>query len=90
MAKQKVDELMGRDAIVQAAQTRSEQILAQARVDAESIRREADDYIINALAALEGELNRLLGQARNGISKLNADRQRTLRSPEEMEPPTSS
>ncbi len=35
MAKQKVDELMGRDAIVQAAQTRSEQILAQARVDAE-------------------------------------------------------
>ncbi len=90
MAKQKVDELMGRDAIVQAAQTRSEQILAQARVDAESIRSEADDYIINALAALEGELNRLLGQARNGISKLNAERQRTLRSPEEMEPPKSN
>ncbi len=62
----------------------------QALVDAESVRREADDYIINALAALEGELNRLLAQARNGISKLNADRQRMLRSPEDMETPKSS
>src|SRR4030042_959436 len=46
LAKQKSDELIQRDAIVQAAQSRSEQILAQSRVDGETVRREADDYVI--------------------------------------------
>jgi len=86
LAKQKSDELIQRDAIVQAAQSRSEQILAQSRVDGETVRREADDYVIEALGALESELNRLTAQARNGISKLNAERQRTLRTAVESEP----
>ena len=86
LAKQKMEELLTRDAIVQAAQTRSEQILAQARVDAETTRREADDYIIESLGQLESELTRLLTQARNGIAKLNSDRQRTMRTAEESEP----
>lgn len=86
LAKQKSDELIQRDAIVQAAQSRSEQILAQARVDGETVRSEADDYVIEALGALESELNRLTAQARNGISKLNAERQRTLRTAVEAEP----
>ncbi len=85
LAKQKMEELLTRDAIVQAAQTRSEQILAQARVDAETTRREADDYIIESLGQLESELTRLLTQARNGIAKLNSDRQRTMRTAEESE-----
>jgi vacuolar-type H+-ATPase subunit H len=76
LAKSKSEEIVTRDAIVQAAQARSEQILAQARADAENLRREADDYILEALGALEAELTRLLGQARNGISKLSLDRQR--------------
>jgi hypothetical protein len=86
LARQKVEEMMSRDAIVQAAQTRGEQILAQARVDAETTRREADDYIIESLSSLEAELTRLLTQARNGIAKLNADRQQMMRSAEEAEP----
>ena len=86
LAKTKMEDMMSRDAIVQAAQTRAEQILAQARVDAESLRREADDYIIESLSSLESELTRLLTQARNGIAKLNADRQRAMRSAEEAEP----
>jgi cell division septum initiation protein DivIVA len=86
LAKQKSDELIQRDAIVQAAQSRSEQILAQSRVDGETVRREADDYVIEALGALESELNRLTAQARNGISKLNAERQRTMRTGVEAEP----
>ena len=77
LAKSKSEEIVTRDAIVQAAQARSEQILAQARADAENLRREADDYILEALGALEAELTRLLGQARNGISKLQQDRQVT-------------
>ncbi len=90
LAKQKMEELLTRDAIVQAAQTRSEQILAQARVDAETTRREADDYIIESLGQLESELTRLLTQARNGIAKLNSDRQRTMRTAEESESLQSS
>jgi hypothetical protein len=90
LAKQKMEELLTRDAIVQAAQTRSEQILAQARVDAETTRREADDYIIESLGQLESELTRLLTQARNGIAKLNSDRQRTMRTAEEAESLQSS
>lgn len=90
LAKQKMEELLTRDAIVQAAQTRSEQILAQARVDAETTRREADDYIIESLGQLESELTRLLTQARNGIAKLNSDRQRTMRTAEESEALQSS
>jgi cell division septum initiation protein DivIVA len=78
LAKQKGDEILSRDAIVQAAQARSEQILAQARSEAEDTRREADDYIVDTLGSLESELSKLLNQARNGIAKLTADRQRTL------------
>lgn len=74
LAKQKAEELMARDAIVQAAQARAEQILAQARSDGEAIRRDADDYILESLGALEAELNRLVLQARNGISKLTSER----------------
>jgi cell division septum initiation protein DivIVA len=76
LAKQKADEVIDRDAIVQAAQARSEQILGQARGEAEGLRREADDYIVEALGALENELSQLLNQARNGIAKLTADRQK--------------
>jgi cell division septum initiation protein DivIVA len=75
LAKKKADEIVSRDDIVEAAQSRAEQILIQARADAETIRREADDYIIEALSTLEAELTRLINQARNGIAKLTAERQ---------------
>jgi cell division septum initiation protein DivIVA len=75
LAKKKADEIVSRDDIVEAAQSRAEQILVQARADAETIRREADDYIIEALSTLEAELTRLINQARNGIAKLTAERQ---------------
>jgi cell division septum initiation protein DivIVA len=76
IAKEKGDEIISRDAIVDGAQGRAEQIIAQARADAEALRLEADDYIIEALGALEAELTRLLNQARNGIAKLNVEKQR--------------
>ena len=80
---------MARDAIVQAAQARSEQILAQARSDGEAIRRDADDYILESLGALEAELTRLMGQTRNGIAKLTTERQgrQFERSAEKLEEP---
>lgn len=78
LAKKKSEDIVARDAIVEAAQSRAEQILDQARIEAEHIHRDADDYIIEALATLEAELTRLLNQARNGIAKLTAERQRYM------------
>lgn len=75
LAKKKAEEFASRDAIVEAAQTRAEQIIDQARADAEAVRRDADDYIIETLGALEAELSRLINQARNGIAKLTAEKQ---------------
>jgi hypothetical protein len=75
IAKKKGEDIVGRDAIVEAAKERADQVMAQARAEVEASRREADDYIIEALGSLEAELTRLLGQARNGIAKLTADRQ---------------
>ncbi|HLF81496.1 MAG TPA: hypothetical protein VI410_06975 [Anaerolineales bacterium] len=78
LAKRQTEETISKDSMVQAAQTRAEQILEQARAEVEVMRRDADEYVIESLAALEEELTRLLGQARNGIAKLNADRQTML------------
>lgn len=80
LAKRQTEETISKDSIVQAAQTRAEQILEQARAEVEVMRRDADEYVIESLTALEEELTRLLGQARNGIAKLNADRQTLLQS----------
>jgi hypothetical protein len=47
LAKDKAEQMVEREAIVQAAQTRVEQIISQARADADVTRRDADDYVID-------------------------------------------
>ena len=86
LAKNKGDDIVARDAIVEAAQVRADQLLTQARAEAEVIRVEADDYIIESLTALEAELDRLTAQARNGIASLTAERQEAHPVEEELEP----
>jgi cell division septum initiation protein DivIVA len=76
LAKKKAESVVAKDAIAKAAEARAEQIIEQARADTEAVRRDADEYVIEALGALEDELTRLLTQARNGIAKLNAERAR--------------
>jgi dsDNA-specific endonuclease/ATPase MutS2 len=75
LAREKSEQLTERDAIVQSAQARAEQIIAQGRVEADAIRRDADDYVMDALTRMETELDRTITQVRNGINKLKADRQ---------------
>jgi len=67
IAREKSDQLVERDAIVKAAQTRAEQILTQSRSEAELTKTDADNYVIDRLAKLEEELERYLNQVRNGI-----------------------
>lgn len=83
IAREKSDQLIARDAITQAAQARSEQILIQARAEATHVRQEANDYVIDSLRRLEIELDRSLAQVRNGILTLENERQ-SIKEPEEV------
>ena len=75
IARQKGDQLVEKDAVVQAAQVRAEQIIANARAEADEIRQDADQYIVESLSRLQVELERFLGQVKNGIAAVERDLQ---------------
>ena len=75
LAREKSDQMVERDQIVQAAQARADQIIEQSRVEGEATKREADQYVLETLTGLEMELDRTLSQVRNGIRTLQTDRQ---------------
>ncbi len=70
LARDRSNELVERDQVVQAAYTQAEQIKAQAYADGEQIRREADEYVLESLRKLELEMERAINQVRNGIRTL--------------------
>lgn len=67
LAQEKSQGMVQRDSIVASAESRANEILAQAKLDAEATRDEADNYVIESLTNLEMELERVLNQVRNGI-----------------------
>jgi cell division septum initiation protein DivIVA len=75
LAREKSEALIQRDAVAQAAQNRAANIIEQARQDAEAIRTEADNYVLEVLTELEGHLIKTLTVVRNGINKIQQDRQ---------------
>jgi cell division septum initiation protein DivIVA len=70
LAKEKSDQLVERDAIVQSAKVRAEEIIAQAHAEIQTIRQDADSYVLETLMNLEMEMDRSLTQVRNGIKVL--------------------
>ncbi len=75
LAREKSEQLVERDAIVQAASARADQIVAQAKADIENTRRDADEYAMDTLNKLEMELDRVLTQVRNGINTLKQEKE---------------
>jgi len=75
LARERSEELTTRDAIVQTAQNRAQNIIAQARREAESIRSEADGYVLEVLKELENQLMLNLTVVRNGIAKIAEERE---------------
>jgi hypothetical protein len=73
LAREKSDQLIERDSLVQSAQARAEQLSARIREDADITRREADNYVIETLTNLEMELERYINQVRNGIRTLQSE-----------------
>jgi cell division septum initiation protein DivIVA len=84
LAREKSEQLVEKDGIVQAAHARSEQIIAQGRAEAEKQKRDADDYVLDTLENLEAEMERILGQVRNGVRALQSERL-VMQQPAEVE-----
>jgi TRAP-type uncharacterized transport system substrate-binding protein len=75
LAREKSEQLVERDSIVQAAYARAEQIEADAIAGVEGTRHEADEYVVDTLTRLEMELERSLNQVRNGIRTLQSEKE---------------
>jgi cell division septum initiation protein DivIVA len=73
LAEERAKEMTSQNALIQEAQRRAENIIEQARADAEATRREADLYVIDTLSGLDDELSRLLNQVHNGIRALQKE-----------------
>jgi hypothetical protein len=70
LAREKADQLIERDAIIQAAQARADQIVQQSRGETDYSKQEADQYVIETLTKLEVELEKIISQVRNGVKTL--------------------
>jgi len=84
LARQKSDQLVTKDTVAQEAQRRADQIIAQARAEAENIRADADDYAMNSLSQLEAELERITNQVANGIRLLADEQSRRAPAPKSV------
>jgi cell division septum initiation protein DivIVA len=70
IAREKGEKIIDQDSVVEAAKEKSNAIIAQAERESDDIRRDADSYSLQSLADLELELERVLGQVRNGVRAL--------------------
>lgn len=77
LAREKSEKLVEKDPTTLAAQAKAEQIVAQARQESDQTRRDADEYVIQSLIALQAELEKSMNQVKNGILALQSEKQRT-------------
>jgi cell division septum initiation protein DivIVA len=76
LSRDKAEQLVQKDMIVQEAQRRADQIVSQARVEAESTRVDADNYVVDTLMQLQDQISKLSGQVSNGIRMVQEDQMR--------------
>ena len=88
LARQKSDQMVAKDMVAVEGQRRSDVLLDQARIEAENIRADADDYVMNSLTKLQEELERIANQVRNGIRTVEEEQAR--RAPTSMAEPTDT
>jgi len=76
LSRDKAEQLIDRDIIVQEAQRRAEQILAQARADAEATRVDADNYVLDTLMKLQEQIEKVGNQVNNGVRMMQEEQMR--------------
>lgn len=77
LAREKSEQMLERDGIVEAAKIRADAIIDSVRDENDKTKREADEYVLQTLAGLESEMERILTQVRNGIRALQSEKQTT-------------
>lgn len=76
IARDKADQMVQKDIVTQDAQRRADQILAQARAEADGIRADADNYVLDTLMQLQEQIEKLGNQVANGIRMVQEDQMR--------------
>ncbi len=76
LARDKADQLTAKDNVTLDAQRRADQIISQARAEADNVRRDADDYVLDTLEKLQDTLDKVMNQVRNGILTMQEDQMR--------------
>ena len=75
LAREKSDQIIEQNTIVQAAHKREQEIIENAKTEVERTKIEADQYVLETLTQLEVELDRNLTQVRNGIRAIQTENQ---------------
>ncbi|NJN79384.1 MAG: ATPase [Anaerolineales bacterium] len=76
IARDKADQLAQKDIVTQEAQRRADQIISQARAEAEAIRADADNYVLEMLMQLQDHIAKLSNQVNNGVHMVQQDQMR--------------
>ena len=76
LAREKADQMVLKDIVTQDAQRRADQILAQARAEADDIRADADHYVLDTLTQLQEQIDKLGIQVNNGVLMLQEEQMR--------------
>jgi ElaB/YqjD/DUF883 family membrane-anchored ribosome-binding protein len=74
LARDRSEQMIERESIVQAAQARAVDVSSQEIARIQQIQAEADDYVVETLTRLEMELDRMINQVRNGIQTIQAEK----------------
>lgn len=85
IARDKADQLVQKDIVTQDAQRRADQIISQARAEAEAIRADADNYVLDTLMQLQDQIAKLSNQVNNGIRMVQEDQMRKVTSTASVE-----
>jgi hypothetical protein len=76
LARDKADQYVQKDVIVQEAQRRAEQIISQARAEAEATRVDGDNYVVDTLMQLQDQIAKLSNQVSNGVRMIQEEQMR--------------
>jgi cell division septum initiation protein DivIVA len=76
LSRDKADQYVQKDVIVQEAQRRAEQIISQARAEAEATRVDADNYVVDTLMQLQDQIAKLSNQVSNGVRMVQEEQMR--------------
>jgi regulator of protease activity HflC (stomatin/prohibitin superfamily) len=76
LSRDKADQYVQKDVIVQEAQRRAEQIISQARAEAEATRADADNYVVDTLMQLQDQIAKLSNQVSNGVRMVQEEQMR--------------